>query len=196
MNTAAKAILSCGAAIVMTVVGVACGTGTEATSSGDSAGVDPATISREVMAQDQVKVAEEGPSKESRCGGRWFGTHESAGNARVLISDRVVEVGSVLFARIQTLTKLRTQYGLSPSASQLLKGKWYPRRIERKGLPIAYPGSLLESRMRSLSPCVEVPVSSSWHPGLYRIEFEVRASKGSEPDEDVPISAVFRVVAS
>lgn len=195
-----KVLLATVVFAALLVTGVACGA---SDGSGSPSGPDTPAFWRgsagEVVAQIQLaeKGSRTGMSRTAFCRQPWSGPSSSQrSGARLLLDRAVVMVGGRIFALIVNTGKTVLGYGVRPEVDQLIQGRWHPREFVQDGVPVGFPGVLLELKPRSTSTCLEVPASDSWRPGLYRVWFSVEADDDKSADSALQPTGYFRVSRS
>jgi hypothetical protein len=98
-----------------------------------------------------------------------------------------------MFALIVNTGQAVLEYGVKPEVDQLVHGLWHPRPFVQDGVPVGFPGIILKLKPHTTSTCMEVPVSDSWRPGLYRVWFEVEAERNQDAVSELQPTAYFRV---
>jgi len=111
-----------------------------------------------------------------------------------LVLDRSsVRSGGRAFARIENRGTAALAYGSEPQFDQLVSGMWHPRRVVREGHRVGFSLQLAELKARKVSGCLEIPMSDTWNPGLYRVRVAVEGWDDRGSGETVAPAAYFRV---
>ncbi len=84
-------------------------------------------------------------------------------------------------------------YGPQPSVDRLTAHGWRPQAFENKGVPVGFPDAEYRLVPGKTSPCLEVPVSDYWIPGLYRVGFKLDEIHASGDSAELRPTAYFRV---
>lgn len=159
----------------------------------------PEGSSRHAVAKE-ISLAEqrqEGGSRQEFCvpvgRGRSVKQPTAAG---VVLERSSVRSGARTFARIENRGTAALAYGVEPQFDQLVGDTWHPRRVVRDGHPVGFSLELTELKPHTASGCLEVPISDTWHPGLYRVRFSLESweHRGSGPA--IQPVAYFRVNAA
>jgi hypothetical protein len=153
----------------------------------------PAVAQRISVAIDRSDRSPE--TKSQFCGDRHHAGVPSAGQpVRLLISPSVVSAGKSVNVRLENRGKVRLSYGVAPAVDKLVSGEWRPQVFTQHGHPVGFPSIELSLPPRQLSACLDVPVSKSWEPGLYRVGFSVeKVAAGGAQVQHIEPMAFFRV---
>lgn len=133
-------------------------------------------------------------SRATFCRQPWSGPGRSRRSAAKLLLDKAVVIpGRRMFAVLVNTGQAVLEYGVKPEVDELVHGLWHPRAFVQGGVPVGFPGVLLELTQHMTSTCLEVPVSDSWRPGLYRVWFKVESVGGQGAVSELQPTAYFRV---
>lgn len=180
--------------VVGAVAGSACGSSEapgDVSQRGDADMPDPRQLAQELaVARRELSTTKGRVGRKSElCTRDWIGPQENdAVAAKLLIDRRRVLPGTRIFVRIENLGRAALGYGEAPKIDRLDSGRWH-------GVSVGSLGMLLELRPRSTSSCLEVPVSDSWRPGLYRMSFEVEEIDNQGGASELS-TVYFRVIGS
>jgi hypothetical protein len=182
------------ALVVVAIVGSSCNSGGQASRS--TRGISHLGSPDQIKAKIRLaEKANSGMGRKRFCRAMWSGpqVHQQLA-ARLAVNRPSLVAGRRMFAVIENLGMASLAYGVTPSVDHLVGGEWHPRQLRRNGQRVLFPTISLELKPRTRSTCIEVPISASWQPGLYRVWFPV-ARWGGKASEPVlwPMS-YFRVV--
>jgi hypothetical protein len=93
--------------------------------------------------------------------------------AGLMLNRRRVAAGGVLQVRIRNLGREALSHGAMPIVQQRVDDRWERRGYEEDGRPILFPLVAVKAVSGSVGGCKEVPISTEWKPGQYRVAFEV-----------------------
>lgn len=86
-------------------------------------------------------------------------------------------------------------YGSEPIVDRLIGESWYPQRFVRDGTGVGFNLALYELRPHQVSGCIEIPISDTWRPGLYRVRFSLESWDDRGSGQAIQPAAYFRVIS-
>lgn len=86
-------------------------------------------------------------------------------------------------------------YGSEPIVDRLVGESWHPQRFVRDGVGVGFNLALYELRPHRASGCLEIPISETWRPGLYRVRFSLEGRDDRGSGQAIRPAAYFRVTA-
>lgn len=98
--------------------------------------------------------------------------------------------GSIMNAGTESLA-----YGSEPIVDRLVGENWYPQRFVRDGTGVGFDLALHELRPHQESGCIEIPISDTWRPGLYRVRFSLESWDDRGSGQAIQPAAYFRVTS-
>lgn len=116
-------------------------------------------------------------------------------STRLLLQGDEVRAGSALFVRIENHDRYELLHGSEPLVDQMIKGEWKTRGFEANGRPILFDLAGRVVPRWSAGSCIEVPASTNWTPGRYRVRFEVELEEPDDGQATLYPSGYFEVVA-
>lgn len=87
-------------------------------------------------------------------------------------------------------------YGSEPMVDRLVGESWYPQRFVRNGTGIGFDLALYELKPHQASGCLEIPISDTWRPGLYRVRFSLERWDDRGSGQAIQPAAYFRLPRS
>ncbi|HET6997660.1 MAG TPA: hypothetical protein VFI03_03640 [Solirubrobacterales bacterium] len=113
-----------------------------------------------------------------------------------LVLERTSIVGETrTFGRIVNGGTDPLVYGMEPIVDRLVDESWYPQRFVQDGTGVGFNLAIHELRPHQVSGCIEIPISDSWRPGLYRVRFSLESSDDQGSDQTIQPGAYFRVTS-
>lgn len=167
--------------------------------SGDDSTIpQPEGGSRHAVAKE-ISLAEQRLKWDSRqefCGHVFRGRSVEQPTAAGLVLERSsVRSGARTFARIENRGRDALAYGVEPQFDQLVGHTWHPRRVVREDHSVGFSLELVELKPHTASGCLEVPISDTWRPGLYRVRFSLEGWEHRGSGQPIRPAAYFRVNA-
>lgn len=98
--------------------------------------------------------------------------------------------GRILNGDINSIT-----YGVEPIVDRLVDDHWYPQRFVQDGTGVGFNLALRELRPNRASGCIEIPISETWRPGMYRVRFSLESGNDRGSGDTIRPGAYFRVTS-
>jgi hypothetical protein len=130
------------------------------------------------------------PRAGEECDRTWQGPAEDEAVAATLFLNRQsVQPGGRLWAAIENRGNSELAYGIEPLVKRRVGSEWVIQLFPDMAFP------LLEITIdpKAVSMCIEVPIPSTWKPGLYRVNFEVSPYDSLDRVEGPGFPSYFRI---
>jgi hypothetical protein len=128
------------------------------------------------------------------CRARWGGVRvDRPMAARLVLESTSITAETRTFVRIRNAGTDSLAYGSEPIVDRLVGGSWYPQRFVRDGTGVGFDLALYELKPHHASGCLEIPISDTWRPGLYRVRFSLESRDGRDSGQAIQPAAYFRV---
>lgn len=114
---------------------------------------------------------------------------------RVVLESTSITGETRTFGRIINGDADPLAYGSEPIVDRLVGESWYPQRFVRDGTGVGFDLALYELKPHQASGCLEIPISDTWRPGLYRVRFSLESRDGRDPGQAIQPGAYFRVAS-
>jgi hypothetical protein len=113
--------------------------------------------------------------------------------ARLVLESTSITAETRTFAQIINAGTEPLAYGSEPIVDRLVGESWYPQRFVRDGTGVGFNLALNELRPHQASGCIEIPISDTWRPGLYRVQFSLESWDDRNSGQAIQPTAYFRV---
>lgn len=115
--------------------------------------------------------------------------------ARLVLENTKITGETRTFGRIVNEGTDPLAYGMEPSVDRLIGESWYPQRFVRDGTGVGFNLALSELKPQQVLGCIEIPISDTWRPGLYRVRFSLESWDDRGSGQAIQPSAYFRVIS-
>lgn len=114
---------------------------------------------------------------------------------RLVLESTSIKGETRTFGRIINGDNDPLAYGNEPIVDRLVGESWYPQRFVRDGTGVGFNLALHELRPHQASGCIEIPISDTWRPGLYRVRFSLESWDDRGSGQSIQPGAYFRVTS-
>jgi hypothetical protein len=115
--------------------------------------------------------------------------------ARLVLESTSITAETRTFVQIINAGTDPLAYGNEPIVGRLVGESWYPQRFVRNGTGVGFNLALYELRPHQVSGCIEIPISDTWRPGLYRVRFSLESWDDRGSGQAIQPGAYFRVTS-
>lgn len=130
------------------------------------------------------------------CRSRWHRVGiDGAKAARLILESTNITAETRTFARIVNVGSDPLAHGGEPFVDRLVDEHWYPQRFVRDGTGVGFNLARYELKSQRASGCIEIPISETWRPGLYRVRFSLESWDDRGSSRTIRPAAYFRVAA-
>lgn len=130
------------------------------------------------------------------CQGRWGRARVDRPMAARLVLESTSITGETrTFGRIINAGTDPLAYGMEPIVDRLVGESWYPQRFVQDGTGVGFNLGLYELKPHQVSGCIEIPISDTWLPGLYRVRFSLESWDDRGSGQAIQPGAYFRVIS-
>jgi len=115
--------------------------------------------------------------------------------ARLVLESTSITAETRTFAQIINVGTEPLAYEIEPIVDRLVGESWYPQRFVRDDTGVGFNLALYELRPHQASGCIEIPISDTWRPGLYRVRFSLESWDDRGSGQAIQPGAYFRVTS-